>query len=87
MAVRKRQIYRVLAFPTTHDAMAMEAYCAAHGIPGRLIPLPEEISAGCGLAWRMRTDDFDAFAQEIRGAGVTVERVEDVALYTVVRQN
>lgn len=31
--------------------MSMEKYCLAHNVPGRLIPVPREISAGCGLCW------------------------------------
>ena len=27
---------------------------------GRLIPLPREISAGCGLAWRMLPEDWQS---------------------------
>lgn len=41
----------VVSFPTTSAAMAMEAACRAAGLPGRLIPLPRSISAGCGLCW------------------------------------
>ena len=32
--------------------MSVEDYCLKHHIEGRLIPLPKEISAGCGLAWK-----------------------------------
>ena len=32
------------------------------GIPGRLIPLPREISAGCGLAWRMRLEEWEQWS-------------------------
>ena len=32
--------------------MGWEKECAARGIPGRLIPLPSEITAGCGLDWK-----------------------------------
>ena len=31
--------------------MAAESVCREHGIPGRLVPVPREITAGCGLAW------------------------------------
>lgn len=27
------------------------------GIFGRLIPLPSEISAGCGLSWKTKTEE------------------------------
>lgn len=46
---RKRQ-YIVLSFASTARAMGWEKECAARGIPGRLIPLPSEITAGCGSA-------------------------------------
>ena len=39
----------VITFPTTTAAMAMEAMCKPEY--GRLIPIPGEISGGCGLAW------------------------------------
>ena len=29
----------------------MEKACRELDVPGRLIPVPREISAGCGLAW------------------------------------
>ena len=31
--------------------MAMESACAAEGLPGRLIPVPRSVTAGCGLCW------------------------------------
>ena len=39
----------VITFPTTTTAMAMEFACGSD--KGRLIPVPREISGGCGLAW------------------------------------
>ena len=51
--MRVRKTYIVLSFRTTLQAMEWEKQCLAAGVPGRLIPLPREISAGCGLAWRM----------------------------------
>ena len=52
--MRTKKTYIVLSFRTTVEAMAWEKHCATAQIPGRLIPLPREISAGCGLAWRRR---------------------------------
>ena len=31
--------------------MAMERACQAAGLPGRLIPVPRSITAGCGMCW------------------------------------
>ena len=34
----------------------MEKRCKEQNIPGRLIPVPPAITAGCGLAWCMPPD-------------------------------
>lgn len=41
----------VVTFPTTTAAIAMETLCAERGVAGRLIPVPREITAGCGMAF------------------------------------
>lgn len=41
----------VVTYHTTTDAMTMEEWCKHLGIPGRIIPVPPSIFAGCGLAW------------------------------------
>lgn len=57
--MRTKKTYIVLSFRTTVEAMAWEKHCATAQIPGRLIPHPREISAGCGLAWRMTPEDWE----------------------------
>ena len=52
--MRTKKTYIVLSFRTTVEAMAWEKHCATAQIPGRLIPLPREISAGCGLVFVFR---------------------------------
>lgn len=49
--MRKKELKLVITFHTTADAMAMEKACKEQAAPGRLIPVPRSISAGCGLAW------------------------------------
>ncbi len=59
--MRAKRPYIVLSFRTTVEAMAWEKHCEAEAIPGRLIPLPKELSAGCGLAWRMLPEDWQTW--------------------------
>ena len=59
--MRKKRQYIVLSFASTARAMGWEKECAARGIPGRIIPLPGEITAGCGLGWRMLPEDWEAW--------------------------
>lgn len=49
--MRKKTVKLIVTFHTTAEAMAMEKACKEHQAPGRLIPVPRAISAGCGLAW------------------------------------
>ncbi len=63
--MREKKPYVVISFETTTQAMAMETECRRLGIPGRLIPLPKEISAACGLAWRISQEDYTAFRPQI----------------------
>ena len=64
-----------MAFHTTHDAMAFEDYCHAQGAQGRLIPLPREISAGCGLAWSAPDGDEAALRDTLARSGIVPQEV------------
>ena len=46
----------VITFSTAAEAMKMEKFCLARNLPGRIIPTPQEITAGCGLAWKAPED-------------------------------
>lgn len=48
----ERQSCILITFPTTTAALSMEKAAASAGLPGRLIPLPGTVSAGCGLCWK-----------------------------------
>lgn len=49
--MRQKEWKLIITFHTTADAIAFEKACKAAERPGRMIPVPREISAGCGLAW------------------------------------
>ena len=51
MSIAKKEKKLLVVFPTTTDAMHMQQAASVHSIPGRMIPLPGTIEAGCGLAW------------------------------------
>ena len=56
----KKKPTLIITFATTTQAMAMEKFCQTQGLPGRLIPVPREITAGCGLSWKADPADKDA---------------------------
>ena len=68
----------VLTFHTTAAAMAAEAACLRAGIPGRLCPVPRQISSDCGIAWA--SDPADRPALEALVSQGAVEPAEIVVL-------
>ena len=49
--MRRKKPTLFFSFSTTAAAMEAERICKEAGVPGRLVPIPREITAGCGLAW------------------------------------
>ena len=78
--MREKQLWLVLTFHTTTAAMAMEKMCAQQGLPGRLIPVPREITAGCGMAWRGPVDGKQALLNAAAAAAIPVDGVYEIML-------
>lgn len=49
--MRKKSQKLIVTFHTTADAIGFEKAARGEGLLGRMIPVPRELSAGCGLAW------------------------------------
>lgn len=49
--LRKPQPRLIITFYTTAEALKTEKLARERGLEGRLIPVPQVLSAGCGLAW------------------------------------
>ena len=58
--MREKKDTLVVTFKTTTQAMAAEKFCQQNGLPGRIIPVPREITAGCGLSWKADPEQKDA---------------------------
>ncbi len=65
--MREKKLYRIITFAKTTDAFAFEKKSMAEKLPGRIIPLPVKISAGCGLAWRMTEEEYKNYRNQITG--------------------
>ena len=82
---RVRSPVLVLTFPTTAAAMACEELCERDGLPGRMIPVPGQISAGCGLAWKAAPEDRDELVSALAEAGIAVEGADVIEMLEFVR--
>lgn len=78
--MRQKTKRLVITFHTTTEAMAMEKYCRQSRLSGRLIPVPQQISAGCGMAWCAEPEERAKLQQELAQAGIDVEGFYEVVL-------
>lgn len=78
--MRKKELRVILTFPTTTDAMAMESYAMSHGVPGRLIPVPTTISAGCGMCWSAPPDARAQVEDAAKAAALRTEGIFELVI-------
>ncbi len=71
--MRTRQLRLIVTFHTTTAAIALEKTCAEKGVSGRLIPVPRDITAGCGMAWSAPPEARKAIEQAAREAGIKTD--------------
>lgn len=70
----KKQLCLILTFRQTTQAMAAEKHCRQLMLPGRLIPVPREITAGCGLAWKAPPESREGICDALDRAGISWEQ-------------
>lgn len=66
--IRQKRRQLLVTFPSTTEAMKMEREAGLNNISGRIIPLPTQVSAGCGLAWKTELsykEDIIEFARKV----------------------
>ena len=72
--MRGREVSVLILCHTTTEAMAMEAACGRDGLPGRLIPIPSFVSAGCGFGWKAPEEKRELLLNYMRENGLSYER-------------
>lgn len=75
--MKKKELRLVVTFHTTADAMAMEKACKEQDVPGRIIPVPRAISAGCGLSWCAELSDREQVVAMMKRAGIEEEEIHE----------
>lgn len=79
--MRKKTKQLVITFSTTTAAMAMEKRAQEMGIFGRLIPLPSEILAGCGLSWKTKPEEKEKILVFLEEEKLKWEAMYELELY------
>lgn len=73
--MRHRQPRLIVTFETTAMALKMEKVCRAADAPGRLIPVPREITAGCGLAWMAEPEQAERLKAAMQDGDVIPQEI------------
>ena len=76
--MRQKEWKLVITFHTTADAIAFEKTCKSNGKPGRMIPVPREISAGCGLAWATLPDEKEGMSRFLSEQKIECEEMKEL---------
>ncbi len=71
--MRIKQLKLIVTFHTTTCAMAMEKVCTGKGIPGRLIPVPRDITANCGMSWCAPVEAKSILEMTAKEAGIEID--------------
>lgn len=78
--MRKKEVKLVITFHTTTEAMHMEKFAVQQRLPGRMIPAPGEVSAGCGLSWKAEPQEQMVIEQKMKAAGISWEEMHIVEI-------
>lgn len=70
----------IVTFPTTTGAIGFETMCHREELPGRLIPVPREISAGCGMCWAAPPEAKEALEAVILERGIVTDGVYEIEI-------
>ena len=78
---REKKKRLIITFENTTAPLKLDIKGMACGIPGRTIPLPSVISAGCGLAWRAELSDRESLIAFMKEQDIRWEAMYELEMY------
>lgn len=78
--MRNKEKRLVITFHSTTEAMEAEKRLKELGVPGRLIPIPRQLSVGCGLAWSAPEREWENVIQSVRLMQLSFEKMAVVRI-------
>ncbi len=76
--MREKKLRLITTFHTTADAIACEKACQEGNIPGRMIPVPRQLSAGCGLAWCSEPGTGEELSAFLNDRNIEFEEMSEI---------
>lgn len=84
--MRRKEKRLVVSFSSATKAMEAEERFREKGILGRMIPLPGELSAECGLAWQAPLKEKERIEALSETGEIQTEAIEEVFFYILERK-
>ncbi|MGN9172937.1 DUF3343 domain-containing protein [Lachnospiraceae bacterium HCP1S3_A8] len=78
--MRNKENRLVITFHSTTEAIEAEKRLKELGVPGRLIPIPRQLSAGCGLAWSAPEREWENVIQSVGLMQLSFEKMAVVQI-------
>lgn len=78
--MRPKELCFLVAFHTTTEALALEEAARSADVSGRLIPIPTQITAGCGLAWRMPIGEKEKMKSLLTKCDLKYENISELMI-------
>lgn len=77
----EKKLKAVFSFAKTSDAMKMDKLNNENKLPGKMIPVPREISAGCGIAYSIDVGFRDKVETLAKESAVNIESIHEIKMY------
>ena len=75
-----KELHLIITLRDTVMAIRMEKAMKEAGLPGRIIPLPSAISAGCGLCFMAPLEAREDLQQEMEKQEITWELITELMI-------
>jgi len=76
--MRPKMLQCIVTFHSTTEAMRFEQSAKEAGYGGRIIPVPRELTAGCGLAWKDEVSEKEALERMLADLKLGYERIVEL---------
>lgn len=71
----KKTMKIIISFHSISEVLKFEKECKKFKIKGRVIPIPREISAGCGMAWCSEIEMEDKINELIKDSKIELDKI------------
>lgn len=76
----ERQTRVIATFDSTVYAMEAEKVCNQYNLNGRLIPVPKEVSAGCGLCYAVSPAEREKLLELVQHGTIRADRIYELEI-------